>query len=326
MTVAAAACGAIVYITGQSVSILESSSAAMARPSNESDPTSPLRELGTHFVDDPGLWLTETVQELAAAFKVFLPNLIGALALLLIGWLTAYAVRWLIHRFGSGLDAILTVINRWLGQKVSRPHWSISKLVGEIAFWIILVFAVSAAANQVGLVTFADWVLDLLGYLPRVLISAFILFIGYLISGGVRNLVVVLADSSAFRHGPVLGHITFGLILAFTLLLALDQLGLDVEIFSQIIVLAAAAIFGAAALAFGIGASDAVRNVMASHYVRTAYQSGQRVRVHDLEGTILEMTQVAVIVATEEGEAWIPARYFLEGVALVLDTESPQDG
>lgn len=90
----------------------------MARPSNESEPISPLRELGTHFVDDPGLWLTETVQQLAAAFKAFLPNLIGALALLLIGCLTAYAVRRLIHRFGSGLDAILTVINRWLGQKV----------------------------------------------------------------------------------------------------------------------------------------------------------------------------------------------------------------
>lgn len=54
------------------------------------------------------------------------------------------------------------------------------------------------------------------------LISAFILFIGHLISGGVRNLVVVFADSSGFRHGLILGHVTRGLILAFTLLLALD--------------------------------------------------------------------------------------------------------
>jgi small-conductance mechanosensitive channel len=299
--------------------------AAMAGVSKESEPASALREMGTHLLDDPGLWLTELVEELTVAFKIFLPNLIGGLALLLIGWVAAYVVRWLIHRFGSGLDAILAVINRWLGQKVPRAHWSISKVVGDIAFWIILMYTVSAAANQVGLLTFSEWVLGLLGYLPRVLISAFTLFIGYLISSGVRNLIVATADSTGFRHGSALGHITSGLILAFTLLLALDQLGLDVVIFSQIIVLAAAALFGAAAVAFGIGASDAVRNVMASHYVRTAYQPGQKVRVQEFEGVILEMTQVAVVVATPDGEAWIPARRFLDDVALVIDAEQQED-
>ena len=103
--------------------------------------------------------------------------------------------------------------------------------------------------------------------------------------------------------------------------MGLEQLGLDVEVFAEIIVLAAAALFGSAALAFGMGASDAVRNVIASHYVRQAYRIGQKVRAQGLEGEILEMTQVAVILETAQGEAWIPARHFLEGVALVVEEE-----
>jgi len=280
-----------------------------------------LKEIGVNLIDNPGLWLEEVLAELTIALKSFLPNLLGALALLFLGWLTSFVLRWLIHRFGKGLDAILSVVHRWLGQEVTRPRWSVSNLAGNIVFWIVLTYAVSAAADQLGLITFANWVLGLLGYLPRVLISVFILFIGYLVSSGVRNIVVAVADSSGFQHGLSLGHLASGLILAFTLLLALAQLGLDVAVFANIILLAAAALFGSAALAFGIGAGDAVRNVMASHYVRKSYRPGQRVRVEGLEGEILEMTQVAVIIETDGGEAWIPARHFLESIAVVVEEE-----
>jgi small-conductance mechanosensitive channel len=292
----------------------------MATPPSEPLP-SPLREIGVNLIDNPGRWFEEALAELTLAIKTFLPNLLGALMLLVIGWAAAFVVRWLIHRFGKGLDAILTIVHRWMGQKISKPRWSVSTLVGDIAFWITLAYGISASAEQLGLMTFAHWVLELLGFFPSLLIGAFILFAGYLISNGVRNMIVAVSESSGFQHGVALGQLTSGLILAFTLLLGLDQLGLDVEVFADIILLAAAAIFGSAALAFGIGAGDAVRNVMALHYVRKAYRAGQRVRIQGLEGEILEMTQVAVIVETAEGEAWIPGRHFLETVALVVEAE-----
>jgi hypothetical protein len=279
-------------------------------------PSSPLKEIGVNLIDNPGQWLEEALRELTLALKTFLPHLLEALALLIIGWLAAFIVRWLVNRFGKGLDAIMSVVHRWLGQEVTRPRWSITTLVGNVAFWITLAYTVSAAAEQIGLITFANWVLELLGYLPRVLISIFILFIGYLISSGIRNMIVALADASDFQHGLSLGHLVAGLILAFALLL-----GLDVSLFANIIILAVAALFGSAAVAFGIGAADAVRNVMASHYVRKTYRNGLRVRVQGTEGEILEMTPVAVILETAEGEAMIPARHFLESVSLVVEEQ-----
>lgn len=104
-------------------------------------------------------------------------------------------------------------------------------------------------------------------------------------------------------------------------MLALAQLGLDVTVFANIITLAAGALFVSVALAFGIGAGDAVRNVMASHYVRNAYRPGQRVRLQELEGEILEMTQADVIIETNEGEARIPARHFMEHVTLIIQMD-----
>jgi hypothetical protein len=284
---------------------------------------SPLKEIGVNLIDNPGLWLEGALRELTAALKTYLPHMLEALALLVIGWLAAFIVRWLVNRFGKGLDVILAVVHRWLGQEVTRTRWSVTNLAGNVAFWITLAYAVSAAAEQLGLITFANWVLGLLGYLPRVLISAFILFIGYLISSGIRNTIVAVTDASGFQHGLSLGHLVAGLILAFALLLGLNQLGLDVSLFADIIILAAAALFGSAAIAFGIGAADAVRNVMASHYVRKVYRTGLRVRLQELEGEILELTPVAVIVETAEGEALIPARHFLETVSVVVEEQEP---
>ena len=278
-------------------------------------------DIGANLIDDPGRWLDELLVGSMQALKTLLPNLLGALALLLLGWLAAVATRWLIHRFGKGLDAILSAVHRWTGQEVAQPRWSISNLVGNAAFWIILAYALSAAADQLGLTTFARWVLELLYYLPGLLISLFILFIGYLVSSGVRNLILVVADSNGFRHGIALGHLVSGLILAFALLLGLAQLGLDVGMFTSIIVLAAAALFASVALAFGIGAADAVRNVMASHYVRQNYRPGQKISVGELQGEILELTQVAVVVETEQGEAWVPARVFLERVTMIVEDQ-----
>ena len=293
--------------------------AATSAPTPPTPPPSALQEIGVNLIDHPGLWLDEAIGGLTVALKTFLPNLLGAIALLLLGWLLAFVVRWLVMRFGKGLDAILAALNRWTGQGVSQPRWSVSALVANIAFWLILAYTVSAAAEQLGLITFANWVLGLLGYLPSVLISLFILFIGYLVAGGVRNLIMAIAETNGFQHGLTLGHLSAGLIMAFTLLLGLSQLGLDVSLFASIITLAAGALFVGVAVAFGIGAADSVRNVLASHYVRKAYRTGQRVRIDGVQGEILELTQIAVLVGTEEGEAWVPAQHFLDRVALILE-------
>jgi hypothetical protein len=118
----------------------------MATPSPEPLP-SPLREIGANLIDDPGLWMEEALTELTRALKTFAPNLLGALALLLLGLAAAFVLRWLIHCFGKGLDAILTIVYGWMGQKVPRPRWSFSTLGGDIAFWITLAYGVSAAAE-----------------------------------------------------------------------------------------------------------------------------------------------------------------------------------
>ncbi len=274
-----------------------------------------------NILEDPTIWIEQVVSQSATAVEAYLPKLAGALIIILLGWSAARVARWVTLRFGKGLDALLAAFHRRAGREPVRLRWALSGIVAAVAFWLVVFWAVIGASEILGLTAMARWLRELVGYLPRLLISGLILFIGYLVSGGVRDLIAAVAESGGFKHALLLGRVVAGIILAFTLLLALDEVGLDVTLLANIITLAAASIFGSAALAFGLGAGDSVRNIMASHYLRKIYRPGQTVQIREYKGEILELTPVAVVIETDEGAAVVPARLFTEQVSVLRDDE-----
>jgi small-conductance mechanosensitive channel len=273
------------------------------------------------FLDNPAGWLRDQLGAFLQGLSDLLPSLIGALAILAAGWLAAFVVRVLVIRFGRGLDALLAAVQRRTGHAGLRLRFPISRLAAALAFWLIILFTLIGAARVLGLEGVAGWLRDLTSYVPRLLVAAAVLGIGYLLSGMVRDAAAAMTESGDFRHAPSLGRALGALIFVFALLLALSQLGFDVTLFTNIVTIAAAAVFGAAALAFGLGAGDSVRNIMAAHYLRKTYRPGQRIRLEEIEGAILELTAVSVIMETAEGAVVIPARRFNEHAAVILDEE-----
>ena len=69
-----------------------------------------------NIFQDPAAWLTGLIERSSEAVAVYLPNLIGALGILLLGWLGGLLVRWVILRFGTGLDALMASLYRRTGR------------------------------------------------------------------------------------------------------------------------------------------------------------------------------------------------------------------
>ncbi|MBV2089520.1 MAG: mechanosensitive ion channel [Candidatus Thiodiazotropha sp. (ex Ctena orbiculata)] len=285
-------------------------------------------EKNTEFAElltSPTTWLTDTAERVFLAAQLFLPNLLVAVVILLLGWVSAWLARFVILRFGRGMDRILTALHLETSDPILHSQWSVSTIVGNLTFWIIIAFSIVNASNELKLVFLANWLQDLLNYLPRLLISGVIFFIGKLTSDGLRDFIRGYATARNIQQGAILAQMVGWLVLAFALLLALDQLGLDIRLLENIIVLSFAAFFGGTALAFGLGAADSVRNIMASHYLRKQYQPGLRVKVGDQEGEILELTPVAVLLDTDSGQALIPTRIFMETASVILEPENQNE-
>jgi len=276
------------------------------------------------FGDAYELWLAaldKTYRELVETGAALVPNLVGAALLLLGGWLLAVVLRKLIERLGTGLDRLFESLRLRAGSEAHATHWPVSRMVGITAYWLVILFFVAVAADVLGLPGVAELFGAVLGYLPTLLLSAAALFVIVLLSGAVAGVVERSARGAGAGNAAGLGALVRVALIATASIMALGQIGIDTTLLVNVFTLAVAAFVAGAALAFGLGAAGAVRNVIAAHRARRTYRVGQRVRVAGEEGEILELTSSAVVLETETGRTLVPAHLFEEHASVLLDSD-----
>ena len=263
--------------------------------------------------------LTESFDNFVRTLGDYIPSLLGAAVLLLIGIGLAWVLRWLILRLGTGIDRLYHRFG--LGSNLSL-RWPVSRIISGVVFWLVILFFATAAAEVLSLPGLTEWLNKLIAFLPAVLVTLLIVVAGILLGDYVRDHVRVSAASLGLEQTELLASLIRLIILIVAVILAFEHLGLDVGVVEEIMVIAVAAFFAAIALAFGLGASLTVTNIISSHYVRKLYRIGQRIRINNIEGNILEMTPTAVILDTVDGRIVIPSKSFNEHTSILLDEDA----
>jgi len=253
----------------------------------------------------------------------YIPNLLIAATLLLIGFLLAWAAKWLILRLDAGISALLQKIGfAYLRVRLKRTP---GYYVGWGIYWLVIVFFVMVALRSLGLPGLAEMLGRLIVYLPNLLIAALFVLGGFLLGNAVRDRVTAGARAAVSDHTDTLAAWTRMIIIILAVLVALAQIGLDVELFENILTIFVAALAIAVALAFGLGAGPTVANIISARYLRKNYQAGQVIRIDKQQGRILEILPTGVMLETEAGRTFIPARVFDEEASILLDDESADD-
>ena len=198
----------------------------------------------------------------------FLPNLIGALLVLLLGYIVAKVVGRIVRRaadranFDSWVHREPT--GQWVQRVVSRP----SELIGTLAFWVIFLGAISIAVEVLGIEALENFVAAIYAYLPNVLAALLIFLVAVAIAASVATLArKFMGDTSLGRMVSIVAPI---LVMAIATFMILDQL----KIAETIVTITYAALIGAialgSALAFGLGGRD-----VAARMLEGAYAKGQ---------------------------------------------------
>lgn len=273
---------------------------------------------------DYKLWMAslgEIFAPLVAAVRENLADWLSFFALLLLGWALARVVQALTARLMLALDRL--VHSRALRGEL--PQGGVERrapeMVGRIVFWIILFFFVVAATEKLGLAVLTNLLSGVAYYLPNVLAAVLIGLAGYLGGNLARSALSRTAAKAGLTQGDLLGRSAQGLIWVVTLLIAIDQMGIDIQFLMALLIIIVAATVGGLALAFGLGARTAVSNLIASHYLSRTYRTGQLVRLGSIQGRISDITPTAVILETQDGRLQIPAKAFAEESSLLLSEE-----
>jgi small-conductance mechanosensitive channel len=248
----------------------------------------------------------------------YLPSVLGAFLLLLVGWVVAHLFRMAALRLSLLGERALARIPVGRGARQSRMPGASAKIFGSVVYWLVLLFFLTAATQVLGLNTFTAWLSRVVDYLPTVFVGALIVVAGYLVSKLARDVVQAAAVRAGERQRELIGRVVQAAILITAILVGAEQVGIRVTFLIILAATACIAMVGAVALALSLGAREYVANLIGAHYLRQRYSVGQHVRVSGYEGQILELTDTAVILETAEGRASLPAKVFNEQAIILL--------
>jgi len=239
----------------------------------------------------------------------FLPELLGAVLLLVAGWLVARLLRAGPVRVARTLDRAMAVLSRRRGKV--PPSVSGAEVLGAAVFWGVILVFVTAATQVLALETFGAWLHRLLAYIPTMLTGALILVAGFFISALARDLTVATAPAGPVQSALLGRAVQWGILLT-AVVLGADQIGVQVTFLVILTGVVAAAVAGGLALAVSLGSVDLVRNLLGARHLQGRMQLGDRVRIAGYEGQVLELTSTGVILECGEGRVHLPARTFHE--------------
>lgn len=260
-----------------------------------------------------------TVQNMVSDFIHLLPKMVIAVAVLLLGWLIAKLVERVVRKLIIYFD---NLINENLKSRIGLVDVrSTSKFISRAFFWFIILFFFAIITRVLGFAILAPWIEGLIEYFPNILAAAVIVFIGLITGSFLYSLTVSIAARTGITNGRLIGRVVRYSILFISIVIAVDQIGINIEFLTYLIyIFMAVSLFGAA-LAFGIGAKTSVSNILGAYYIHGNFEEGDKISIGDISGEIVKIKATSVILKTETGLVIIPAKDFNEEKATIVHKE-----
>jgi small-conductance mechanosensitive channel len=248
---------------------------------------------------------------------VFIPKLIFAFLLFAFGFIIARFFQAILNRSIRNIDRWITSDKIKSKIKYIRLEQS-ARILSKLLYWIILIFFITLATEILGLPIISSWLSGIIKYLPNILAAIVIIFVGMIGSKLIRDFIIATAQRTGMLYGDMLGKVAYYTILFISILIALDQVGIDIAILTLLINIIVAVILLGVALAFANGASTSINNILASYYLQATYHVGDTIKIGDTEGKIIQIKSTAVVLDTPEGQVSIPAKEFSEVNSILI--------
>lgn len=202
--------------------------------------------------------IRDSLQRVSLQLADFMPLLLGAFLLFIIGWIIAIALGKVVEQLVKALRVDQLLSHLEVEKAMERAGWRLNSgaFVGGLVKWFLIIVFLLAAADALGLAGVSVFLSDVLNYLPKIVVAVLILIIAALVSDTVERLVRGSVQAAGHR-GSLAGVTVRWAIWVFAVFAVLVQLGIAKEL---VIAFVNALVYGAAlalALAFGLGGKEA---------------------------------------------------------------------
>jgi len=257
--------------------------------------------------------LFSSMQAFGEQIMRVLPNILGALFILLIGWLIAKLIA-------KGIAKLLKVTKfDTLADKVNTSELlekggiklTASELIAKFIYLMIMLLVFITACDTLGWTTVSQEISHLIGLLPTILTAVVIFIIGTYFATFVKDIIKGATSSIGISTGSIIGNIVFYILMAIISITALQQAGIDTSVLQSNIILILGAVLIAAAISYGFASREILSNVLASFFTRNTFTKGQVIAIDDIEGVIIDANNISITIQTATDKVIIPTHQLI---------------
>ncbi len=218
--------------------------------------------------------------------------------------------------FAKATERLLTMFESGMHSLIPTSSMSITtqlvirRFVYYLTLGVFLVFALRVLG--IGVVT---ELLDVvLGVIPGLISGTAIIIVGYLAGVAVFGL---LTTALGAQENPAIPRLAQVAVVVSAVLTGVAQMSVDVTFIGQVLIVVLLVTTSGLALAFALGSRDYVANLLARRYFKQ-FAVGDRLKIDELEGTVIDFNSSSVMLQTDAGIAVVPAIVLSNSVVIRL--------
>lgn len=201
-----------------------------------------------------------SLQNLWIKTTFFIPELVGALVILIIGLIIASVLGKLAKKLVgyTRIDKLMEKAGIIRGLQNAGIKLNLAVFIGKIVKWFILIATLIAIADILRIPQITEFLKEIIFYIPNVIVAVIILAIGLLLGALVQSMIEKTLKASKLTEasGKLLANIAKWAIIIFTAMAALIQLGIAASLIEILFTGLVAMLALAGGLAFGIGGKE----------------------------------------------------------------------
>jgi small-conductance mechanosensitive channel len=206
----------------------------------------------------------QPLQDAIGIFLSYIPQLVGAIVILIVGYIVAKILEAVVGRVLKGIG-----FDRWMerggikqfldrAETNQTPH----SILGKLVFWFVFIIAITMAADALGIPQVSAVLAQLIAYIPNIIAAILILILAALLGNFLSSIVRGATGSD------LLASIAQYAIIVYAVFAAITQLGIAVELTAPTFLIVLGAVALAVAIAFGIGGREVAQDIIEKAYNR----------------------------------------------------------
>ncbi len=252
------------------------------------------------------------------------PNLLGAIVVVIIGWILAKFVAKILKRILNklGVDRLSNYINDMELFGEGGVKISLTSILSKFVYYFLLLFTWVAAADVLGVDAITELLNNIIEYVPNLLVAFVYMILGIFLADLARKFVLTTLQSLGIPSAGLIAGFIFYFLIINILLGALTQAKINTEFIASNISIILGGVVLAFAIGYGLASKDIAGNIINAFYWKDKFNVGDEIEVDGVIGRVVEIERSNLILDTPNGTAVVPMNKISKNTVLIKRSDS----